>query len=291
MATLTLMEAVIKGSEFLKRHDVAGPRLDAEILAAYVLGCNRMAVYLQHERPLSVPEADALRGLLARRAQHIPIAYLVGKRSFMDMELEITPDVLIPRPETEELVEMVAKDLGNGARLGTDSPVMADVGTGSGCIACALAHMFPQSSIVAVDCDEGAVALTRRNLAAQGAAERSVVTQGIWCAPLLDAQVNVLVSNPPYVTTSEMEELDADVTHEPRKALDGGADGLDCYRELLASAKELGPQLGYIALEVDYRRAQAVADLFPQWWAHGIVSVRDDLTDRPRFVVWDGRED
>lgn len=286
MPAPTVVEILRLSTGYLAAHRSDTPRLDAELLAAHSLGLRRIDLYLQHDRPLGEDELVPLRALLRRRGAGEPVAYLVGVREFYGRPFRVTPAVLIPRPETETLVERVlrwarpvAGPEGAGLRL-------ADAGTGSGCIACTLAAELPGALVSAGDVSAEAVAVARENAARLGVAGRVEVGQGSWDEPLAArAPFDALVSNPPYVTTAEMDGLMREVReHEPRLALEAGPDGLDAYRDLLRRCLPLLRPGGHLALEIDPRRRDAVVDLIRAGRPQTEVVVTDDLAGQPRVV-------
>jgi release factor glutamine methyltransferase len=268
-----LVDIVKKSAEFLEKHGSDTPRLDAEILIAMALRMQRLDLYLQFDRLLTDDELTVMRLLLRRRADGEPVAYITGFKEFYGRKFKVTKDTLIPRPETELLVERTlhwAKAHGGPMRI-------ADVGTGSGCIAVTLACELPDSYLFATDISELALEVARENAVINGVNSRISFAK----MDLLDgaAEVDAVVSNLPYITTEEMANLPEPVLHEPRLALEGGADGLDLYRRLVAA---LPKTVCYVALEVDPRRADAVAELLTP----GSMScaVHKDLAGHERVV-------
>lgn len=219
-------------------------RLDAEILLAHVLKLQRVMLYAKFDQPLEGPELESMRNLVARRARGEPVAYLIGRREFWSLDLEVTPDTLVPRPDTETLVE-VALDHQR------DAKVVVDVGTGSGAVALALASELKEAKVYATEISEAAYEIAQKNCDALGLSERVTILQGSLLEPLpADVQADLLVANLPYIPSADMQTLMRDVRDfEPHLALDGGPDGLDLIRELLTQA---GPRLApgaFIALE------------------------------------------
>jgi release factor glutamine methyltransferase len=246
---------------------------------AHALEIERLGVYLQYDRPLADDELDTVRTLLRRRGRGEPIAHLTGRREFYGRSFRVSPAVLIPRPETETLVERalkVAREQGGELRI-------ADLGTGSGCLACTLAAELPGATVIASDVSAAALTVAAENAEALGVADRVLFVEGGWTEGLV-ADLDLVVSNPPYVTSAEMEELPRDVTFEPRLALDGGPDGLDAYRDLLPAVAERAPRVSWVGLEVDSRRADAVAEISRRVWPEAAIVIVDDLTHRPRVV-------
>ncbi len=276
----TLLDVVRLSTTYLGDHGSEASRLDAELLVAHALGLRRIDLYLQFDRPLDGAALGPIRDLLRRRARGEPVAYIVGVREFFSRSFEVTPDVLVPRPETETLIEVVT-----GHLRSRDRCTIADLGTGSGCIAVTLAAELGAANVIAVDVSEAALEVARRNALRHGAASRVELRRGSWLDPL-SAPVDAVVSNPPYVTSAELAEVPRDVREfEPRLALDGGPDGLDAYRAMLAGLpRRLNPG-GLVAFEVDPRRAGAVAELLGAALPAASPHVVDDLAGSARVVV------
>jgi release factor glutamine methyltransferase len=275
----TVLDVVRLSTTYLSEHGSDSARLDSELLVAHALGIERLGVYLQYDRPLADHDLDTIRTMLRRRGRGEPIAHLTGRREFYGRSFRVTPAVLIPRPETETLVERalkVAREQGGELRI-------ADLGTGSGCLACTLAAELPGATVIASDLSAAALAVAAENAEALGVAGRVLFVEGSWTEGLV-ADLDLVVSNPPYVTSAEMEELPRDVAFEPRLALDGGADGLDAYRDLLPAVAERAPGVCWVGLEVDSRRADAVAELSRGIWPAAAIVIVDDLSHRPRVV-------
>ena len=284
----TVMDVVRLSTKHLADRGVDSPRLDAELLAAHSLGLRRLDLYLQFDRPLDESELAPIRALLRRRAGGEPIAYILGEREFFGRSFAVTPAVLIPRPETELLVERALARLRQRRR--DDEPVgagllAADLGTGSGCIAVTLACEAPGLDVVAIDVSGAALEVARANAARHGAGGRVRFAEGAWWEPLRGVEVDLLVSNPPYVSDTELPELMRDVRdHEPLAALTAGADGLDAYRALLGDAPVHVRPGGAALLEIAPQRRDGVVELVAATWPRAEVSVHDDLAGLPRCV-------
>jgi release factor glutamine methyltransferase len=266
----------------LASRDIPSARLDAEVLLAHVLGTDRLGLYLDLDRPLGEDERGAFRDVIARRRRREPVAYLTGTREFWSLPLLVTPDVLIPRPETETLVE-AALDLLPAGSVGARA---VDVGTGSGCVALALATERPGLRVLAVDIDRGAAAVAARNARALGLTGAVGVVAGDLLGPV-GGPVDLVVANLPYVPTREIDGLEPEISRwEPRRALDGGDDGLDVFRRLLSAAAEVVRAGGNLALEVshDEQAAQLVA-LIGAGGAWEPVRSRRDYGGVARVVV------
>ena len=240
---------------FFTRKDVDSPRLSAELLLAHVLEVPRIKLYTDYERPLTDKELAAYRNLVQRAAEQEPIAYLTGRAHFFNLEFDVTRDVLIPRPDTETLVENVLQTVRH--QPGLEAPRILDICTGSGCIAAALAHRLKSAIVVATDISEAAVNIAQKNLERLGLADRVQVEQGDLFEPLsrmVDVQpFDLVVSNPPYIPTGEIEKLDRSVKdYEPVAALDGGLDGLVVFRRIVQEAPDRLKPGGRIFLEIQF---------------------------------------
>ncbi|MEN0067561.1 MAG: peptide chain release factor N(5)-glutamine methyltransferase [Myxococcota bacterium] len=256
---IRLVDVLMRTETWFRRKGIASPRLEAELLLGHVLGVKRLQLYLMHDRPLGEGELEKLRPLVQRRGSREPLSWILGHREFHAIDLEIRPGVLDPRPDTETLVDAVLAKIPEQR----EEPVyVADIGCGSGAIGLALAHARPCVRLYAVDVDETALALTKANIERLGLSQRAGVLRG----DLLDAvpvkrPVDWVVSNPPYIPTGEIDGLMPEVAqHEPRRALDGGRDGLDVYRRLVPMAGARA-RVG-LAVEVGHDQAARVMDLF-----------------------------
>jgi release factor glutamine methyltransferase len=272
-----LIDVLRLSTTYLGDHGSTSARLDSELLCAQALGIKRLDLYLQFDRPLDEHELSAIRELVRRRGKGEPVAYITGAREFYGRSFAVTPDVLIPRPDTETIVE---RALGVLRAHGDEASRVADLGTGSGCIGITLAAEVPGTDVVATDSSAAALDVARSNAERLGVAVTFVECS--WAGGL-DGAFDLVVSNPPYVTTGELESVDRDVRDfEPRGALLGGDDGLDAYRALIASMQH-HVTAAHVLLEVDPRRAEAVAALFAGFTGAAITTVLD-LTGRPRVV-------
>jgi len=275
MKLLSVLEAT---TGHFTKHGVPSPRLQAELLLAHALSLPRLGLYLQFERDLNAAELDTLRELVRRRAAREPLQHVTGSASFCGLMLKCTPAALIPRPETEILVEHAARILAES------SPgLVIDVGTGTGAIPLALARKHPTFHHLGLDISDDALALAAENTAASASApppetsvnwKKSDLLQGVTETAVL------ITANLPYLTPAEIESAEPEVRHDPRLALEGGADGLDLIRRLIPLAFHLTPCL---LLECGPDQAPKVAALareagFTQ------VAIHPDLTSRPRVV-------
>jgi release factor glutamine methyltransferase len=280
---VTVLEVIQKSADFLAKKGVDSPRLQTELLLAHVLQMPRMKLYLNFERQLSDPELDSLRKLVQRRGQREPLQHLVGATSFCGLEIAVNRHVLIPRPETELLAEAGWQFLSTS----NQQPATAlDFGTGSGCIAIAVAAKCPTAHLVALDVSPEALDAAQQNAAKNNVSDRIEFRQGDGIAALkAGEQFDLILSNPPYIASAEIETLQPEVRdHDPRGALDGGADGLDFYRRLAAeSGKFLKPH-GKIMLEFGEGQAEKIGGIFAaQGWS--VEAIREDYTQRQRFLI------
>ncbi len=248
-------------TDFFSRHGVEEPRLSAELLLGHVLACSRLALYTRFERIPSPRQVAAFRELVQRRKERVPVAYLIGKAWFFSLELDVSPAVLIPRPETETLVEQAIRLVRN--TTGWESPDILDMGTGSGCIAIALAKNLPGARVVAVDISSGALDIARKNAEMLGVGDRVRLLQGDLFAPVQSlsppARFHLIVSNPPYIPADQVDALMPEVSrHEPRLALEAGPDGLAFYRRIAMSAAGLLRPTGALLVETAFDQAAAV---------------------------------
>ena len=244
---------------------LATPRLDAELLVAHALGLPRVQLYVQFDRPLVPDELAAIRALIKRRQGGESVAYLVGKKEFWGLDFTVDARVLVPRPDTETLIEEARERLAGG-----ESVRLADVGTGSGAIALTLAKLFPQAAVFASDLSTGALEVARANAERLGLAV--TFAEGDLAAPLAaDAPFSLIAANLPYIASSEMATLPPEVKSEPALALDGGPDGLALVRRLVADAPALLAAGGALVLEIGAGQAGATAELLR---AAGLADVR-----------------
>lgn len=259
------------------------PRLDAEALLAHAAKLNRSALIAHGDRPLDASALADFRALVARRARGEPVAYLVGRREFWALELEVTPATLIPRPETELLVERALQHLAPGREA-----LVADLATGSGAVALAVAHERPRVRVVATDRSASALAVARRNAARLGIANVEF-REGDWFAPLETLRFDLIVSNPPYVALGDPHLGEGDLRFEPVDALVAGPDGLEAIRHIARHARQHLLPGGRLILEHGYDQAHAVRALLHECGYRGVTSHRD-LSDVERVTEGSGAE-
>ena len=284
---MTVLQAIQRSVDFLAKKGVESPRLHAELLLAHVLQVPRMKLYLDFERVLTEDEQNSLRELVRRRGQREPLQHILGSACFCGLDLAVNGDVLVPRPETEILAELGWQFLKNtAARPGSAPPLALDFGTGSGCIAIALAVQCPAARVNALDISPATLALARQNAAKHAVDSRIEFFAGDGFAALpADARFDLIISNPPYIPAAEIPTLEPEVRdHDPRLALDGGADGLDFYRRLAREAAAFLRPGSRIMLEFGDGQEAAVAAAFElEKWI--VESVKPDYNAKPRILV------
>ena len=259
-------------------------RLDADLLLAHALKVERIHLYMDPDRPLTRDERDAYRELVRARAAGTPVAHLLGRRDFWSLALAVSPAALIPRPDTEAVVEVAL------ARLPEADPARAlDLGTGTGCIAAALATERPALTVDAVEASPEAAALARGNIERLDLAERLRVLEGDWLEPVAGEAFDLIVANPPYVPEADPHLDSGDVAAEPREALAAGPDGLDAYRAIIPAAPAHLLPGGWLVLEIGWDQGDAVRALLEEA-GFTEAAIRPDYGGRDRVAEarWPG---
>lgn len=250
------------GTQYFTDKAVDSPRLTIELMVCHVTGLERVELYTNFEKPLSATELDGIRASVLRRVRREPLQYILGSAQFYGVEVSVNPAVLIPRPETELIAERVAEFL---VRRSNQSPMVLDIGTGSGCIALALARRFPHARVVAIDKSEQALAVAKRNAQALGLPLVQFLQMDVFGDISALGVFDVVVSNPPYISVGDMQELQSEVRQfEPQSALCGGSDGLDFYRRFAKIFPVLLKQDGEYCVEIGYGQEQAVTGLLEE---------------------------
>ncbi len=286
---MTVLETIRRSTDFLAQKGVDSPRLQTELLLAHVLKVPRMQLYLNFERPLSAGELDATRQLVQRRGRREPLQHVIGSTSFCGLEIAVNPNVLIPRPETELLAERGWQFLKGRSGPDSSGPTALDFGTGSGCLAIALAHHCPAARVHALDISRAALEVARQNAARLTVSDRLEFIEGNGFAALpRDARFDLIISNPPYVPSGEIAALQPEVRdYDPRVALDGGADGLDFFRRLAAEAGPWLPPGGKLMLEFGDGQDGRVREIFEgQMWV--VEALVEDYNRRQRIMIAHG---
>jgi release factor glutamine methyltransferase len=277
---LALLDIIKKTTGFLEAKGVENPRLNAELLIGRALGLPRMQLYLQFERLLTEPELESIRPLVKRRSQREPLQYILGETEFFHLRLKVDRRALIPRPETEQLCELITQ------RLAAAPATILDLGTGGGAIALALATFYSQALVTALDVSEEALALARENAAALGLEGRTRLLRSDWFAALeADARFDLIVANPPYLSESETAATLPEVRgHEPPGALSPGGKGTEALMAIIANALPFLSEAGMLALETGIDQHASLREAAAAAGFSRVESV-PDLTGRDRFLL------
>ncbi len=278
---MRLREAWARSRKWLELANIPDAGIEAQVILRYALGIDRATFHASPDRELSDKEADAFERLVERRFGGEPLSYITGHREFYGLNFLVTPDVLVPRHETEFLVEAV---LEYARSRGDHALTIADIGTGSGCIAVALGHHLPNATVYATDMSHEALRVADENVRRHGVEGRVHLRQGDLFGAL-DGPVDVVASNPPYLSTEEAADLPPDVQREPRIALAAGQDGMDVLSRLIMGVREYVKPGGLLALEIDPRRFEAVKRLAGRAFEGGEVGVVKDHAGLDRVVT------
>jgi release factor glutamine methyltransferase len=281
-----VLEAIQRGAEFLAGKGVDSPRLQTELLLAHVLKLRRMDLYLRFDRNLTDLEVGEVRELMKRRGKREPLQHIVGSTSFCGLEIHVNSSALVPRQETELLAEKGWHFLLQRAKGTGEAPSALDLGTGTGCIAISLAKNCPTLQVLAVDISQAALELAQKNADLHDLATRIQFRQAdAFAAPDLNSTFDLIISNPPYIPSAEIETLQAEVRDfDPRQALDGGADGLDFYRRLATHAISWLRPGGKLMLEFGDGQADRISEILRQQnWI--VESVIEDYAQKARLLV------
>lgn len=282
---MTLKQALTSAIAFLEENEVGSPRMNGEVLLMFSLGCDRAYLYGHSDRELTKEEQARYDEAVTKRASGYPAQYITGHQEFWGLDLIVTPSVLIPRPETEHIVEVVT-EIARGAEYAGQSrrPKLVDVGTGSGAIALALAKELPQADVLAVDMSTEALGVARANAARLEMASRVRFQQSDVLASVgRDGSFDFVVSNPPYVALSEADKVqDVVKKFEPKMAVFAGEHGLDVIRRLIPQSHEALRDGGYLVMEIGYSMSEAVMRIM---YGFDQVHAVPDLAGIPRVVV------
>jgi release factor glutamine methyltransferase len=273
-----------RGASELREAGVPEARFEAELLLRHALGCSREALFAHLHEPAAAEAVGHYFQLLERRRGRVPIQHILGTQEFYGLSFRVTPSVLIPRPETEGVVDEALAELSRGP---TRPPRIADIGCGSGCIAIAIACERPDASLFAIDASPAALAVARENAAAHGVADRIAFLHGDLLDPLRERgdKLDLVVTNPPYVVDSEIPTLAPEVqSHEPRMALAGGADGLTAITRILEGVAEVLDPGGVVVMEIGKDQDEPVARRVRSAGLD-LLRIAPDLAGIPRVVV------
>ena len=264
----------------LDANGISEPRPDAGVLMTHVIGRDRAFIIAHANDPITEQQLKQFEEFVTRRAQGEPLQYITGHQEFFKLDFEVTPDVLIPRPETELIVEAVLELFHSGTRF-----TLADIGTGSGCLAISILNEFQEAHAIAIDTSEHALQIAQRNAERHQLANRLRLVQAdLFAAMSANDMFDLIVSNPPYVSEDEMNRLRREVQCEPRAALVAGPDGLSVIRRLLADAPNHLNQDGYLIFEFGINQERAILELVDRGvWE--LIEVRNDLRQIPRTMI------
>jgi len=278
--TQTLVQAWNGAKARLQAAGVDGPVIDARLLVEAAAGASRTDIIADPKRVLTEEQQAVLEDFIARRERREPVSHILGRKGFWKIMLQVNANVLTPRPDTETVVELVLRDLPEGRPFS-----ILDLGVGSGAILLAILAERPAGKGLGVDVSDEALAVARENAANLGLAGKVALLRGDWTRGLGDASFDVVVSNPPYVRSAEIEGLAPEVRdHEPRLALDGGADGLDAYRLLAPEILRVVKPGGRFAVEIGHDQSEPVEALFRAAGGTQVATLKD-LANRDRVVV------
>ena len=280
----TILKLIKWTADYLSKKGILSARLDAELMLAYLLKTDRTHLYMNFDQPLNKDELTSFKKLLERRAKHEPLQYITGFQEFWSLPFKVSPSVLIPRPETELLVEESIRELSKRFSK-SDLIEILDIGTGSGALAAALASELKGAHVTGVDISPAAVKLAQENIKANDLSSSVSIMEGDLFEPVSDKQFNLIVSNPPYIPHSDINGLQPEVTRfEPLSALDGGDDGLDYYRRIIPeSIKHLTPG-GWLMLEHGIGQSGDIISIFKETDAFTDIASINDLAGIDRVV-------
>jgi len=278
-AEWTIREVLNWTRGYFETAGIVQPRLEAEILLAHALDVDRLHLYLAPDKPLTEAERSTYRSIIKRRHEGVPLQHLIGEVSFFGLRFKVNRNALVPRPETEELLDRVLR------MVPREKPVRClDLGTGSGVLAVCLARYLPHAEVTAVDVSAEALALAKENAALNATNDRVRFIRSDWLAEV-DGQFDFIVSNPPYIDRDEIPDLPTEVKdHEPMRALDGGSGGTEQIAGLLSGVRDALVSGGYLLLEIGHDQGDRVRELMLGVGLTG-VTVETDLAGKERFAV------
>lgn len=273
-------------TEYFTDKAIDSPRLSAELLLSHVLAMKRIELYTQFDKLVAKPQLDQLHKLVKRAGQHEPIAYLTGKTEFYSLQFDISPASLIPRPETELLVERAVELL----RTRSGDQLVCDLCTGCGCIAVAIAKNFPNARIIATDISDAALTVAAKNIEKHQLNDRIKLLCGDLFDPIIPQlnaeKFDLIICNPPYVSAAEFETLDKNVKdYEPKAALQAGPDGLDIYRRIVEKVDDFLKPDGALMLEIGYTHGSAVRELLEQLACFAEIKIEKDFHNNDRIIT------
>lgn len=256
---------------------------EAELLFTEILNCDRLSLYLKQELKLDKDKITFVSSVLKRRFSGEPIQYILERTEFMGLDFKITPDVFIPRPETEIMVETAVK-IGHRLLVIGDRLKILDIGTGSGCIATSLAKFLRNAEIDAIDISNEALRIAKEN-ARLNRANINFIQSDLFAYNLTPNTYNLIVCNPPYIPTAEIENLQPEIRYEPHIALDGGSDGLDFYRKIIVQSPRYLKKGGFLIMEIGFGQKEAIKNIFQNTANFEIIEVICDYNNIERIIV------
>ena len=280
----TLNHIIQRATKFLTENKIDNARLDAEILLAHVLNENRIYIYINSELTLNEQQCKIYNSFIKRRAKHEPLAYIIGHKEFMNLDFIVTDEVLIPRPETEILVEETVERL----KKFSDMLNIADIGIGSGAIGISILKLLINAHLDAVDISTSAIEIAKLNAVNHYVEDRINFHIGNLLSPLTGKKFNAIVSNPPYIPNFVIDSLQPEISnYEPRIALDGGADGLKFYRQLINDSPNLLIDGGFLAVEIGINQSNEIKNLIKNNEHFNHVEIINDLAGIERvMIIW-----
>ena len=273
-----IFEILRSATTKLETSGIETARLDAEVLLAHILNCKRLYLYVDATKNLSPAQISRYENLIEQRTKKIPVAYLTGQREFMGLNFVVTPDVLIPRPDTEILTQFAIEKLSD-----FENPIFADLGTGSGAICISILKYVKNAKAAAVDTSQDAVNCAKFNAEKFGVDDRVNFFVGNLFEPLRGQKFHAIISNPPYIPTKYLSTLQDEVKREPKLALDGGIDGLDFYRRIIDDAPNFLFSGGFLAVEIGINQSVDVRKLFAKNFTN--IEIFRDLAGIERVVA------
>jgi release factor glutamine methyltransferase len=280
---VNIKETLENTVNFFEEHNIENARLDAEILLADLLNMERIDLYLNFDLPLKGEELEEYRKRIIKRARREPVAYITGYKEFMSLNFNVNKSVLIPRPETELLVEEILSYCKENDIV---SPNIVDVGVGSGAIAVSIAYYMERAKVLGIDISESVLKIASLNIKKYNLDKRVKVIKGDLISPLIKMgknNVDIIVSNPPYISKEEMKTLPEEVLKEPGLALYGGSDGLDIYKRLIKQVEGFLSR-GLLALEIGNRQANSVKGFFSRgFWNK--IEIKQDYSGNDRLIM------
>lgn len=283
--TWTIARLLAWTKDYFTKHGIDSPRLTAELLLSYCLSMKRLDIYLNHDKPLSSEELSSFKALIKRRTDREPVAYITGSKGFWSLDLSVTPDVLIPRPDTECLVEAALKIL--PLKNTNGSLRVIDLGTGSGAVVLSIASDRPDNLYYAVDISEKALGVAKQNKTRNKIDASVLFVNSSWLSSFTDKPVfDLIVSNPPYIRTGDIKGLEPEITgYEPEIALDGDVDGLSCIRNILIEAEGRIKSGGWLMIETGSDQKKEVMSMAEKHGSYCDIEYKKDAAGLDRVVV------